>query len=171
MPENTLDLPTGMESFCLSGASEIEQGAAHSTSCKYGLLVSRNTGTYGNGFEVTTTAHGNSNTGEASIYQIEGASVHPQTDDVTAYISTALAANDAIVVARHEIGKEYWLKGSSLTASLDDKLVPSTNGLVEKEDAHSSSGVSMHTWACTLAVSSGTWTRGIYMGLTFIFTA
>lgn len=154
----------------ISGGSPTRNVTIGESSVYGGLLVTPSTGIYGNGVVKTGAAHGDSNTGEAGIEQIEIPTLHPQSN--TPYdVSTAFSTADPAIAVRHIVGKEYWLKGSSLTASLDDKLVCVANGLVGKETAHTSTPLAHHTWRCTKAVSSGTWTKGVYLGLTPIFTA
>lgn len=144
---------------------DITPGAA----MEAGLLVTPSTGTYGNGVALTGASHGSDNDAEAGIEQVEIMGEHPRSN-IPYDKTTDFEAGDHAIAIRHEKGKEYWLKGSSLTAALDQKLICAANGLIGVAGDNSATPLSMHSYRCTRAVSSGTWTKGVYLGETMVFT-
>lgn len=138
-------------------------------SMEAGLLVTPSVGTYGNGVALCGAQHGSDNDAEAGIEQIEVMGHHPRSN-VAYDKSTDFEAGDHAIAIKHEIGKEYWLKGSSLTAIFGAKLITASSGLIAVAGDHASTPLSMHTYECTLAVSGGVWTKGVYKGLTLINT-
>lgn len=135
-----------------------------------GLLVKPSTGTYGNGVGLCGAQHGTDNDTEGGIEQLEVPSIHPNSTkpyDKT----TAWTTGQSAISIKHEIGKEYWLLGSSITVVYGDKLITAASGLIAKAGNFTTTPKSMHTYECTKAVTSGTWTRGVYKGITPIFTA
>lgn len=160
------------ETICVGRNCAAIPGSAASTDMKPGLLCKRSTGTYGNGYDVTDAAYGDSNTGEGTVYQAEIRARHPKSTVVTPYDkSNAYAAGDAIIVYRHEQGKAYWLPASSITCSVDDKLICAADGLVEKQTAHTATPLPHHVWTCIKAATSKNWVLARYEGIQPMYTA
>lgn len=132
------------------------------------LLVKPSTGTYGNGVGLAAANEGDDNDDEADIEQLEIEAARTST----AYdITTVYTTGDPAIAIKHMPGKGYWLKGSSLTASKGDKLIPTSSGLVKKALTHTATPLPMHTWSVIKAVTSATYVQGEYKGLVSSFTA
>ena len=160
------------QSVCVQSNCVEKPGTAHSTSMKAGLLCKPSTGTYENGYDVCDAQYGDLNAGEGNVYQEEIKARHAQS--TTPYDkTTAHVAGDQIKVIRHEVNKVYWLKGSasSLTMSVDAKIITAANGLVAVQTEHTSTPKPHHFWTCVKAVSGATWVQGRYMGISSMNTA
>ncbi len=133
-------------------------------------LVTPSTGTYGNGVDLTGANHGDSNTAEATVEQLEIPAIHPHS--TTAYDkTTAFTTGDPAIAIEHVVNQGYWLKGSSLSITRDDKIICTSSGLVKKALAHTATPLPVHTWKCIKTVSAQTYVQGRYMGLVSSFTA
>jgi len=135
-----------------------------------GLLVIPSTGTYGNGVIVATANYGDSNTGEGRIEQLEIPEIHPQSN--TPYDkSTVFTAADPAEAVQHVVGESYWVKGSAVTVSRDDKLIISGSGQVKKAIAHTATPLPVHMWVAEAAFTSATWIKAKYLGMVSYFTS
>jgi hypothetical protein len=155
----------------IDGGSPRKDGSANSTDLYAGLLAEPSTGTYGNGAIAMTVNFGDSQIAEAEVMQVEIMAIHPQSS--TPYdLTTAFAAGDHVNMVVHQVGKVYWLKGSSISATKDQsKLIPAGAGLVKVQVAHTATPLPMHMWKCRKTVTSATWVKGTYLGIVSTFTA
>ena len=142
---------------------------ATATTNKPGLLCKPSTGSYGNGVDITGAAYGSANADEGFIEQFTIEGTHPQSNTINDK-ATAYAVADPVSVKGHIIGKTYWLKGSSLTADVGDRLVCIAGGLVGVETEHTATPLNHHMWACAAKVASATWVQGTYLGNVSSFT-
>ena len=96
---------------------------------------------------------------------------HPNIDEKFLQVLKYHTAGDPMDVVIHEIGKVYWVQGSSLTVSKDDKCIIATGGLVAKQTNHTATPLPHHTYVPIKAYSSATWIKARYIGITSMFTA
>jgi len=148
-------------------------GTAHGSAVIPGLLLKINIGTYGNGYEACSAEYSNSQIIGGAIFQCQITGRSPGAISTTPYDkTTVITAGLPIVVVKHEIGEEYWLKGSSLTTLKNStKLTTAANGLVEVQVAHTATSKHLHYWVASGAYSAATWVRGVYKGEQYMFTA
>ncbi len=148
-------------------------GTAHGSGVIPGLLLKINIGTYGNGYEVCSAAFPSSQTIGGDIFSCQITGRAPGSISTTPFDkTTAITAGLPITVVRHEKGKEYWLKGSSLTTlKHSTKLTCAANGLVEVQTAHTATAKLHHYWVASGAYSAATWVRGVYNAEQMMFTA
>lgn len=153
------------------GGSPHKDGSANSTDLYPGLLAEPSTGTYGNGYIAMTANFGDSNTVEVEAVQVEIPAIHPQDDSIYS-LTKAFAAGDKLNMVVHQVGKLYWLKGSSITTVKDQtKLIPAGSGLVKAAVAHTATPLPLHMWKARQTVTTATWVKGTYLGMISSFTA
>jgi hypothetical protein len=135
------------------------------------LLVSPSTGSIGNGTALAGANEGDSNTVESLIESVEIPKVHPTSRKMFDK-TTGFTTSDPAVGIRHEIGRGYWLKGSSVTGVINQtKFICAASGLVKAQVAHTATPLPVHMWACLKTTSSATWQQGKYLGIVSTFTA
>lgn len=169
MPSTAYQPETSVEKN--PGTSPSRRATSHDTSNYPCFLVMPSVATYGDGVAPASANYGDSNTEEGGIEQIDITPIHPQSN--TAYDkTTAFAAGDELTVITHIQGKVYWLKASSLTATIHKtKLVCAGSGIVKAALAHTGTPLPVHMWLCKKTVSSATYTLGRYMGIVNYNTA
>lgn len=151
----------------LSPQRNITIGASSITA---GLLVVPSTGTYGNGVALSGANCGSAQATEAFIESVEIPSIHPGSG--TPYdIATAFTTGDPANGVQHVCGKNYWLKGSSVSTVRGSKIIPIASGLVKVALAHTATPLPMHMWGAIKIYSSATWVLGTYLGIVSSFTA
>jgi hypothetical protein len=135
-------------------------------------LVYASTATYGNGVALAAANHGDSNTEEGTIEQIEIPHIHPRGDGTPWDKTTSYSAGDYANAIEHKVGNAYWLKGSAVTATArKTKLIVAGSGLVKAQLAHTATPLPVHMWTCHRSVSAGTYILGGYDGIVSTYTA
>ena len=131
-------------------------------------LVIPSTSTYGNGVALGTAQYGKAS-GQGTIWLTELPAIHPQSNTPWDK-DTDFAVKDNIDCVKMQVGKVYWLAGSSLTVDEGDKLIMAANGLIA-ENTNTTTVLPMHTWVVERDVSGATYVAARYMGLVADYTA
>lgn len=135
-------------------------------SLEIGWLVYRTAGTQLNDMTKAAAKMGG-RPDQAKLYVVElpSSDIH-MPENFGGDLTTVYTIEDPIVVREIRIGDRLWLKGSSLTVSEDEFVVPAAGYVARVGDPD---GVTIaltgHAFLALGALSSGSWMVGEYLGL------
>jgi len=141
---------------------------ADTANLKPGMLTYITASTYPNEITESGAEHGKLTTsGGIWVVDIEASTANLAQNWTK---DTAYADLDSVQAFHLRSGMQIWLRGSSLTAALEEILVPAASGLITNVDDTSPDDLvyNAHSFKALTALTSGTWIPCEYVGLSAI---